>query len=83
MTDSNRAAASAEMKAAIAGAFERDALWTTDWAGVQLQACAASLPVRARADLPPRQTTAQAAPDAWRHEAQKVRGMGVVVGGRR
>jgi hypothetical protein len=44
MTDSNRAAASAEMKAAIAGAFERDALWTTDWAGVQLQACAASLP---------------------------------------
>jgi hypothetical protein len=74
MTDSNRAAASAEMKAAIAGAFERDALWTTDWAGVQLQACAASLPVSAPALTPApagccpsrsRRPAARSAKSAW------------------
>ncbi|KZT09923.1 uncharacterized protein LAESUDRAFT_734984 [Laetiporus sulphureus 93-53] len=37
MTDTNRAEASAELKQVIADAFSHKTLWTTDWAGVQLQ----------------------------------------------
>jgi len=36
MTDSNRGEASAELKKVIADAFAAKTLWTTDWAGVQL-----------------------------------------------
>jgi hypothetical protein len=38
MTDANRAEAQQEMKQVIAQSFEAKTLWTTDWAGVQLQA---------------------------------------------
>ena len=37
MTDSNRAEAQAELKQVIADSFAAKTLWTTDWAGVQLQ----------------------------------------------
>jgi hypothetical protein len=43
MTDANRDDASAEMKQVIAQAFETKTLWTTDWAGVQLQTYVTSL----------------------------------------
>ncbi|EIW79201.1 hypothetical protein CONPUDRAFT_127098 [Coniophora puteana RWD-64-598 SS2] len=37
MTDTNRAEAQAELRQVIADAFTAKTLWTTDWAGVQLQ----------------------------------------------
>lgn len=37
MTDSNRAEAQTELREVIADAFQNKRLWTTDWAGVQLQ----------------------------------------------
>lgn len=37
MNDSNRAEAQAELRQVIADAFTAKTLWTTDWAGVQLQ----------------------------------------------
>lgn len=37
MTDANRAEAQAELRQVIADAFTAKTLWTTDWAGVQLQ----------------------------------------------
>ncbi|PFH51050.1 hypothetical protein AMATHDRAFT_75238 [Amanita thiersii Skay4041] len=37
MTDSNRSEAQAELRQVIADAFAAQTLWTTDWAGVQLQ----------------------------------------------
>ncbi|KIL00729.1 hypothetical protein PAXRUDRAFT_129093 [Paxillus rubicundulus Ve08.2h10] len=37
MTDGNRAEAQAELRQVIADAFTAKTLWTTDWAGVQLQ----------------------------------------------
>jgi hypothetical protein len=37
MTDANRADASAELRQVISEAFNNKTLWTTDWAGVQLQ----------------------------------------------
>ncbi|OSX64205.1 hypothetical protein POSPLADRAFT_1045307 [Postia placenta MAD-698-R-SB12] len=37
MTDTNRAEAQAELRQVIADAFMNKTLWTTDWAGVQLQ----------------------------------------------
>lgn len=40
MVDSNRAEAQAEMKTIIAQAHSNQTLWTTDWAGIQLQRCA-------------------------------------------
>ncbi|TFK25588.1 hypothetical protein FA15DRAFT_590095 [Coprinopsis marcescibilis] len=39
MSDSNRQEAQAELRQVIADAFEKSTLWTTDWAGVQLQRC--------------------------------------------
>ena len=39
MTDANRVEAQAELKKVIADAFAAQALWTTDWAAVQLQRC--------------------------------------------
>lgn len=39
MTDTNRAEAQAELRQVIADAFTAKSLWTTDWAGVQLQRC--------------------------------------------
>ena len=39
MTDANRAEAQAELRQVIADAFTAKSLWTTDWAGVQLQRC--------------------------------------------
>ena len=37
ITDSNRAEVQAELKQVISEAFSAHALWTTDWAGVQLK----------------------------------------------
>lgn len=37
MNDANRAEAQAELRQVIADAFTAKTLWTTDWAGVQLQ----------------------------------------------
>ncbi|KAF8884983.1 SAC3/GANP/Nin1/mts3/eIF-3 p25 family-domain-containing protein [Infundibulicybe gibba] len=37
MTDTNRTEAQAELRQVIADAFGSQSLWTTDWAGVQLQ----------------------------------------------
>ncbi|KIM56498.1 hypothetical protein SCLCIDRAFT_132508 [Scleroderma citrinum Foug A] len=37
MTDANRAEAQTELRQVIADAFTAKSLWTTDWAGVQLQ----------------------------------------------
>ncbi|TDL23672.1 hypothetical protein BD410DRAFT_856434 [Rickenella mellea] len=37
MTDANRTEAQAELREVIADAFAKKTLWTTDWAGVQLQ----------------------------------------------
>ncbi|KAJ8587780.1 hypothetical protein M405DRAFT_863472 [Rhizopogon salebrosus TDB-379] len=37
MSDANRADAQAELRQAIANAFAEKAIWTTDWASVQLQ----------------------------------------------
>ncbi|KAJ8585985.1 hypothetical protein M405DRAFT_883533 [Rhizopogon salebrosus TDB-379] len=37
MSDANRTDAQAELRQAIANAFAEKTLWTTDWAGVQLQ----------------------------------------------
>lgn len=37
MTETNKQEAQTELRQVIANAFERQALWTTDWAGVQLQ----------------------------------------------
>lgn len=37
MTDMNRIEAQAELRQVIADAFAAHTLWTTDWAGVQLQ----------------------------------------------
>jgi hypothetical protein len=42
MSDANRADAQAELRQAIANAFAEKTLWTTDWAGVQLQRCGLS-----------------------------------------
>lgn len=42
MTEGNRAEAQAELKQVIADSFAAKTLWTTDWAGVQLQRCALS-----------------------------------------
>jgi SAC3 family protein LENG8/THP3 len=39
MTDINRTEAQAELRQVIADAFAAHTLWTTDWAGVQLQRC--------------------------------------------
>lgn len=36
MTDANRTEAQAELRQVISDAFQRKALWTTDWAGMQL-----------------------------------------------
>lgn len=45
MTDTNRTEAQAELRQVIADAFTAHTLWTTDWAGVQLQRfCAMSCP---------------------------------------
>ena len=41
MTDANRAEAQSELRQVIADAFTAKSLWTTDWAGVQLQRCRA------------------------------------------
>ena len=37
MTDANKAEAQTELKKVISEAFAAQALWTTDWAAVQLQ----------------------------------------------
>lgn len=37
MTDANRTEAQAELRQVISDAFSSQTLWTTDWAGVQLQ----------------------------------------------
>lgn len=37
MNDANRDEAQAELRQVIADAFTAKTLWTTDWAGVQLQ----------------------------------------------
>jgi len=37
MTETNKLEAQAELRKVIADAFEKHALWTTDWAGVQLK----------------------------------------------
>ena len=39
MTDANKAEAQTELKKVISEAFAAQALWTTDWAAVQLQRC--------------------------------------------
>lgn len=39
MTEINRTEAQAELRQVIADAFAAHTLWTTDWAGVQLQRC--------------------------------------------
>jgi len=39
MNDANRDEAQAELRQVIADAFTAKTLWTTDWAGVQLQRC--------------------------------------------
>jgi len=42
MTEANKAEAQAELRMAIANAFAEKTLWTTDWAGMQLQRCGLS-----------------------------------------
>ncbi|OAX39796.1 hypothetical protein K503DRAFT_769157 [Rhizopogon vinicolor AM-OR11-026] len=44
MTDANRAEAQTELRQAIANAFAEKTLWTTDWAGVQLQSLVPKAP---------------------------------------
>ena len=39
MTDSNREEAQKELRQVIADAYTNKTLWTTDWAGMQLQRC--------------------------------------------
>ncbi|KAK0446665.1 SAC3/GANP/Nin1/mts3/eIF-3 p25 family-domain-containing protein [Armillaria borealis] len=54
MTDSNRVEAQEELRKVIADAFAAQTLWTTDWAGIQLQSLLPKQPMLKRKinDLP-------------------------------